>query len=315
MPIEKTVIGSFPKSKSPLQEALREVVTLQLQYGVDLITDGEQRCNMIQYFDQIPGLEKTDSGLRIAGRVQPLPKERLDDFYKINDYFTVRSILKGLGKEGTKAKITITGPMTLGTICASTDIDSAFQHYNLNDEITLYSDFSEALLPIVEKALDIGAYVQIDEPQLSTGQLQAETAGKILKEFTSRIPSQSIKEEKVSLHVCGSILNVPGLYDELLNLVIPILSFGFSGDLEKENFEVVSKASLEKHGKKLGVGFISNINVEDEATVQARYRRIEGLVGRENIKYLHPDCGFGLTRPEKVKLILKTMKNAADSIS
>ena len=30
MPIEKTVIGSFPKSKSPLEVALKEVIELQL---------------------------------------------------------------------------------------------------------------------------------------------------------------------------------------------------------------------------------------------------------------------------------------------
>ena len=314
MPIEKTVIGSFPKSRSPLPEALREVVTLQLQYGIDLISDGELRCNMIQYFDQIPGLKKAEGCLKIAGRVQPMPKEQLNDFYKIRDYRTVRSILEGLGKEETKVKITITGPMTLGTICASSNIDSAAQYYNLCDELALYSDFSEVLLPIVKKSLEIGAYVQIDEPQLSTGQIEVETAEKILKRFTSRIPSCWLKDEKVSLHACGSIASVPRLYDSLLHLDIPILSFGFSGDFEKENFEVVSKASLENHGKKLGAGFISNINVEDEDTVISRYGKIEGLVGKENIKYLHPDCGFGLTKPGRVRLILERMQKIGDSI-
>jgi len=54
MQIETTVVGSFPKSDSPVEKAIREIVDLQLNYRIDLITDGEQRSNMIQYFEQIP---------------------------------------------------------------------------------------------------------------------------------------------------------------------------------------------------------------------------------------------------------------------
>ncbi|MGA2385296.1 MAG: hypothetical protein ABSG33_02050 [Candidatus Bathyarchaeia archaeon] len=315
MRIKKTVIGSFPRSSRPLAVALKEVVDLQLHYGVDLITDGEQRSNMIQYFNQIPGTEVAGSSLRIAGKIKPLKAELLDEFYKIKDYRTIQSILKSRGKENTKTKITITGPITLGTIVASTDINSTAEHYNLDDEETLFSDFSDALLPIVEKALSLGAYVQIDEPQLSTGQVTLKTAKKILKNFTSRLPANAIKEEKVSCHVCGSIKSVAGLYDVLLGLDIPILSFGFSGDTERENFDVVSKASLQSHGKKLGAGFISNVTVEEDRAVLERLNRIVGLVGVENIRYLHPDCGFGLTRLEKVKLILKKMQKIGDAVN
>jgi hypothetical protein len=46
--------------------------------------------------------------------------------------------------------------------------------------------------------------------------------------------------------------SVPSLYDVLSGLDIPILSVGFSG--EKENFDVLSQGSLEKHGKKLSGG-------------------------------------------------------------
>lgn len=315
MKIEKTVIGSFPRSNRPLEKALREVVDLQVGCGIDLITDGEQRSNMIQYFDQIPGTEKKGSGLRIAGKIKPIPSGKLDEFYKIKDYRTVQSILKDAGEEATKVKVTITGPMTLGTICASTDINSTVKHYDLDNEEAMFSDFSEALTPIVQTALDIGAYVQIDEPLLSTGQITLKTAEKILKDFTLKLPPHSIKEEKVSCHVCGSIKSVPGLYDALLHLNIPVLSLGFSGEAEKENLDVISKASLEEHGKKLGAGFISNVMVEDDSVVAGRLKRIVGIVGRENIRYVHPDCGFGLTRPDMVKLILEKMKRIADMVN
>ena len=78
--------------------------------------------------------------------------------------------------------------------------------------------------------------------------------------------------------------------------------------------EIISKVSLEEHGKKLGVGFISNVNVEGERIIMERYNRIEETAGRENIRYIHPDCGFGITPPEKVRLILEKMKMAANKI-
>lgn len=147
MPIEKTVVGSFPKSDSPLEKAIREIVDLQLYYGIDVITDGELRSNMIQYFEQIPGIERLGDGLRIVRKIEPMERDKIDEFYKIKDYKTVKSILESLGKETVKIKITITGPMTLGTTCALTDINSTLEHYDLDDEETLYSDFSHALLP------------------------------------------------------------------------------------------------------------------------------------------------------------------------
>jgi len=307
MQIEKTVIGSFPKLRRPLEEALREVVELQLRYGVDLIADGEQRANMIQYFEQIPGTEKVGSSLRIVGKINPLKSDKLDEFYKIKDNLTVQSILKSMRKQA-KTKITLTGPMTLGTIIASTDINSAAEHYDLDQEETLFTDFSNALLPIVDKALSVGACVQVDEPSLSTGQVNVKTAEKILRDFSRRLPADAIKEEKVSCHVCGSIRSVAGLYESLLGLDIPILSFGFSGEAERENFDVVSKASLEQHGKKLGAGFISNVIVEDDGVILERLKRIGEIVGRENIKYIHPDCGFCLTPLKKVRVILEKMQ-------
>ena len=104
MPIETTVIGSFPKSNSSFENALREIVDLQLSCGIDLITDGELRSNMIQYFEQIPGLERLGDGLRIVGKIEPMERDRVDEFYKINDYRRVRSILKNSRKKECKSQ-------------------------------------------------------------------------------------------------------------------------------------------------------------------------------------------------------------------
>jgi len=313
MPIETTVVGSFPKSNRPLETALKEIVDLQLHYGINLITDGEQRCNMIQYFDQLPGLDRFGDSLRIAGKIEPMKQDRVDEFYKIQDYRKIKSILESQGKENVKIKISITGPMTLGTACALADMESTMKHYDLDNEETLYSDFSRALLPLAQRALNIGAYLQIDEPLLSTGKVSVESAQKILKDFASHLPF-SVEEEKVNCHICGSVKSVPKLYSALLKSGIPILSLGFSGEAEKENLDIISKASLENHRVKLGVGLVSNVNVEEKRIIMERYNKIEKAAGRQNIKFIHPDCGFRMTRPEKVRLILEKMKMVADMI-
>ena len=156
--------------------------------------------------------------------------------------------------------------------------------------------------------------MQIDEPLLSTGQISLEPAKKTLKDFALRLPSFSIEEEKVSCHVCGSIKSVPNLYDVLLDSDIPILSLGFSGELEKENLDIISRESLEEKSKKLAVGFISNVNVEDERIIMKRYNLIEESAGRENIQYIQPDCGFRMTPPEKVRLILEKLNKITNKI-
>ena len=244
------------------------------------------------------------------GKIGAIERDNIDEFYKIKDYKTVRSILQSMGRETVKVKITITGPMTLGTACALADINSALEHYDIEDEEALYSGFSQAILPLAHRALDIGAYLLIDEPLLSTGQVPLGAAKKILRNFVSSLSSFSIEEENVFNQLSRLWIDKKRYWSlrRFIGLDVPILSIGFSGDKERGNFDIISGASLEEHDKKLAAGFISKINVEDTRKVIERYRRIEEKVGRENIRYIHPDCGFRMTPLEKVKLILEKMK-------
>ena len=307
MIVETSVVGSFPKLDNSLDLAIRKVVGLQLEYGIDVITDGEQRGSMVSYFEQLSGLEKAGGSLRIVGRVGSMEGE-LDGFYKIADYKRVKTILADLSRDDVKVKMTFTGPVTLGAICALTDNQSAEKYYDLVDGRKMYSDFASALLPLVTRALDLGALVQIDEPLLSTGGIELGTAKEVLEAFFLGMPASFISKERISLHVCGSIKRVSGLFNILLGLPVLVLSLGFSGEKERENMDIITKKPFEDNNKKLGAGFISNIKVEDQKTIRERYFEIEKRVGKEHIKYLHPDCGFALVSPNKVKQILENMR-------
>ena len=78
--------------------------------------------------------------------------------------------------------------------------------------------------------------------------------------------------------------------------------------------DIISRESIEEHSKKLAVGFISNVNVEDERIIMKRYNLIEENARRENIRYIQPDRGFRRTLPEKVRLILEKMKKITNTI-
>lgn len=308
MKIERTVIGSFPRQvRTPnysLDESIKDVVDLQLAYGVNIVTDGEQREDLIGYFEQIPGLEKVGKRLEIGGKIEPM--YNVDDFYKIVDYHTVRSYLISQNRRDTKIKIPLTGPITLGVTSAI----SGIEHYeNILDQ-QLYSDCIEALVPLAKRILDIGAHLQIDEPGLSAGYTSPKIAGKILKDFVSHIPDSAIDEGRVNIHVCGAIRD--SLYEELLSLDIGILSLAFSGINERGNIDIVSKKSLEENGKKLAVGFISNVVLEGKGIAKERLFKVAKKVGRENIAHVHPDCGFGGTDPILVEPILENMEKASN---
>jgi methionine synthase II (cobalamin-independent) len=45
----KTVVGSFPPKKLLLEKATKWAVDLQLNHDLDIVSDGEQRTDMISY--------------------------------------------------------------------------------------------------------------------------------------------------------------------------------------------------------------------------------------------------------------------------
>jgi len=318
--IRRTVIGSFPAllPHYTLDEAIEACALLQIPY-VDLISDGEQRTDMIAYFDQIDGLTRTKMGtLEITGKIEPM--KDVDDFYKIVDLKKAKRYLSSINKENVEIKVALTGPVSLGMTCAL----NGLKYYETIVDEKLYADISAALVPIAERVLDAGAHLQIDEPCLSQKFMLPSHAQKILNSYLSSISDTAIDEGKVSMHVCGSIKGLPGLYDVLLNSNVGILSLAFSGRQESENIDIVSKKSLEDRNKKLGLGIASNIYPEDKRTVFERLSKLAEIIGPENIEFVHPDCGFR-TKPKydernlaledmkRVESILENMKTASDS--
>ncbi|MBS7628731.1 hypothetical protein KEJ23_01970, partial [Candidatus Bathyarchaeota archaeon] len=194
MRIKKTVIGSFPPISHDYEESMRRIVDIQLQYGMDIISDGEQRADMITYFRDIPGLEPGQMGLRVCSKI--IPPEDPGETIKVKDFITVRDYLKKIGRADVTVKTAITGPVTLGVACAA----SGLSYYSGPNDMNLYLDLSRALGSIATQLLRMDSYVQIDEPGLSAGFISPSKASLILEELFTTIGKVRRQSNSLSIH-------------------------------------------------------------------------------------------------------------------
>lgn len=311
MKIKKTVIGSFPSISHNYEESMRRIVDIQLKYGMDIVSDGEQRADMITYFRDIPGLEPSPRGLRVCSKI--MPPEDPGETIKVKDFITVRDYLKEIGRVDVAVKTAITGPVTLGLACAA----SGLKHYSGLNDMNLYLDLSKALGSIATHLLEIGSYVQIDEPGISAGFISPSKASLILEELFTIIGEVRRRSDSLSIHVCGDLTGKMDFIEKLLQLDLDIISLAFSGAREGGNMSLLNKDLFNRSGKKLGAGIISvsstrESDVDSEDNIYLRLRKISGMVGCENIAYAHPDCGMKNTPLNVSEIILQRLSMAVD---
>ncbi|MEW5748388.1 MAG: hypothetical protein AB1793_06360 [Candidatus Thermoplasmatota archaeon] len=302
-PLTTTTIGSLPRYSEDIGEALGKAVEFQRAMGLDLLTDGEQRTDMITYFaEAFEGLQVRGGFPVVTGRIGL--RGAPDEFTKVKDLDLFRRRFPDIAP-----KVAITGPTTLGMTCASRKVES---HYRGLSDFSLYQDSAAALAPIAKALVDRGAHVQIDEPFLSQGFKDLPERVALLDEVARGLP-----RERVSVHVCGFIGRF-GVVGHLLRLRdVSTLSFAFAGRLEEPNIGHVERQAFERHGKRLGAGCISvtpmsEAEVHTPEQVRSKLADISGRVGRENVAYAHPDCGLRATKKELVPIILRNMRAGVD---
>jgi 5-methyltetrahydropteroyltriglutamate--homocysteine methyltransferase len=304
----KTVVGSFPQKKIALEEAIKLVVDLQLKHGIDIISDGEQRADIIGYFGSLPGLGMKPNGPYIKSKVTPL--EEAEDFVKLRDLDFVRDYLRNKGREDVKVKVSVTGPITLGFSCAL----NGLEYYNNIGDRQLYSDCARALNPLIVESAEKGCYIQIDEPSLSIGIMNPKDAVEIVNEAISGLPTAIYEGKKLIVHICGAFNEK--LFKAFMSLDAPILSLAFSALNVRKNMEVVSKPLLQSGEKKLGMGCISvQANKKEEVeklyTVIERLKTMVDKIGQDGIALIHPDCGLRNTAEDAIEPILETLSSCA----
>lgn len=263
-----TVIGSYPLSYDELgRDAVIESVKDQLDAGIDLITDGQTRYDMIGYFARaIEGFryDLASSQSFIEGKIgKGDPGIFLDDL----------AVTRGIAP---RVKSNITGPVTM---VFSSKIEGNYHGYQ--DKV-VYLDTARALLDIAVALQDSGAeWIQIDEPFLAVG-APMEIAREAVQNLATglRVP--------VALHVCG---NVNRIFGELLKWEgITMLSHAFMGD---GSIDILNFPGLQESNKMLGLGCVDtkSSRVEEIEEIEALIKKALESLPPERIA-VHPDCGL-----------------------
>ncbi len=284
-----TVVGSYPVTKGgglrslfdPLHAAVETAVADQIAAGIDIISDGQVRGDMIQMFTaRLPGIRGQD----VIGKVEPAAGA-----------ITVGDTKYALSK-APKVKGIITGPSTLAH-----DLHISTPMYRNKEELAL--DLAAALI-VEAKSLEAAgvALLQIDEPILSTGIADLAVGKQAVEMITSaiRIP--------VCMHVCGNLANV---LDELLKFNVNVLDFEFSKN--PANLDILSRRDLA--GKMLGYGCVDSASEEVEPVQEIRKRIEKGLATFDpKIMLIDPDCGMRMRSRESAYWKLKNMVEAAKEV-
>ncbi|HIQ38982.1 MAG TPA: methionine synthase [Methanothermococcus okinawensis] len=313
----KTVVGSYPvvtKEPENLWEkaldvfgiydryryAIERAVRDQLNAGIDIVSDGQVRGDMVEIF--VNGLYGFE-GKRVVGKVEFLEPITLKDIK------FVRKIINKYSNEKKGIKGIITGPCT---IAGSVRVED---YYTDNRDETLIYDLANALKREVESIQDYVSMIQIDEPILSTGLYDLNTARRAIKRISENI------KIPVVLHVCGDVSDI---FQELNTFNVDILDHEFASN--RKNLDI-----LEETNKKIGFGCI-NTKVKSVESIEdvkdllnealeilknnplfSEVQSNEELLKRLN-EYImvDPDCGMRLLPVDVAYEKLKVMVNASE---
>ena len=312
--MRSTVVGSYPvelkeasgfKDKllktfgayDPFKESIKQAVFSQLDAGVDIISDGQVRGDMVSSFSKfIPGFKIEDGNTYIISKIRSPTGE-----ISVNDLIYAKKLIKeyynGKIPEGKGIKGIITGP---STIIHSSRITSFYK--NKDDAIIDLAHSLKKEVGAIEKKVK-PVYIQVDEPFLSTGMVNmkvAREAIEILHEDLS-IP--------LAMHVCGTL---EGAYKDIAKFDVDILDFEFAGN--NVNLDLLEKNINLFEGKKIGFGCIdsSKNEVDSKDKTQELISKGVDIIGEDNI-LLDPDCGLRRAPMDVAFKKLKLMNDIKDS--
>jgi 5-methyltetrahydropteroyltriglutamate--homocysteine methyltransferase len=275
-----TVIGSYPLEYAQLgKDAVLQSVQDQLNAGIDLVSDGQTRFDMIEYFARFIEGYTFDGKSYIKGKIGKGTPDVL-----LEDLETARGLtphVKGI----------VTGPVTL---VFSSKIRGVYRGYH--DE-SVYLDTAKALLDMALALERYGAeWIQIDEPYLSVG-APMEIAKKAIESIALNIKAP------VALHICGKVVPI---IEQLLDLKgVTLLSHGFKGE---DNLSLLTNAKLASSEKILGLGCVDTKKnrIEDVKEISDLIQTALKTLAPDRL-VIHPDCGLRSLDRETAFSKLKNM--------
>lgn len=316
-----TVVGSYPALSQPpksfteklskvfgsydeYKPAIALAVSDQIKAGVDLVSDGQVRGDMIEIFARaIPGMVIEDNTCKIKNKISP----PLKSIGAKDLQFAIKTVENTLNKinlteeemanKGVKG--IITGPTTM---VYSSRLDGFYSNEQ-KDKAVL--DMAHALKKEAKYLEDAGASViQLDEPFISTGLVNVATARKAVE-----IIAKDVKIP-VAMHVCGDVEQV---FDKILKFKVDIIDCEFAGIAN--NIHVLESQSSFQ-GKKIGFGSVDTKkeSVESVEELKKLIKTGMDIIGSDNM-LVDPDCGMRMLSHDSAFNKLKNMVEAVKSLS
>jgi 5-methyltetrahydropteroyltriglutamate--homocysteine methyltransferase len=306
------------------RKAVREIVSRQIELGIDIVSDGEQSKTSFQYYvtDRLSGIEEITpkQGQRRTRENMAFPA-----FYR-----------DGAHAGSAQAKFACTGPIRYtGQGQLSADLDNLKAALGDSDplevfvpsvspssctglmENSFYQSDEEHLFAVAEAMreeystiVNSGFMVQIDDPRLAMHYMLTpdETVEQSRAWARRRIEAlnyalRDISSDRVRHHTCYGINAGPRTSDmemkHLADLVIMInadyYSFEMANPRHEHEWRVWEHVRLPE-GKALLPGCITHASVivEHPELVAERIVRLARIVGRERV-VASSDCGFAST--------------------
>lgn len=284
-----TVVGSYPAVRSkglkslfnPYASSLETAVGDQVKAGVDIISTGQVRGDMITSLtSQIPGIRDQS----VIGTLKPTQSAMTVDDTKF-----------ALSRH-SQVKAMLAGP---STIAHALKIDTPL--YRNRDEVI--TDLAKVLAAEALRLQDTGISIfQIDEPILSTGIADMNTAQAAVREITKNL------KVTTCIHVCGDI---DGVIDSLLKMPVNIIDLEFS--CNEKNLECVGRKEF--GDKRIGFGAVdsTDTSIDSVEAIKSRIEKGVELFGAEKL-LIDPDCGLRMHTRETAFQKLSNMCAAADEV-
>ncbi|MBQ8017445.1 MAG: methionine synthase [Methanobrevibacter sp.] len=314
--MKSTVVGSFPvevkeatSTKDKLlkalgaydafNESIKESIIAQLDAGVDIVSDGQVRGDMVSIFTEyIPGMKIVDGNTEIVSKIRkPIQEISIKDLQYAKK--VMKEYFNGNIPEGKGVKGIITGP---NTIVHSSRIQGFYK--NKEDAILdLAHSLKYEVDAIASKVEPV--YIQIDEPFLSTGMVDMKTAREAISILKDGL------DVPLAMHVCGILKDA---FKDIARFNVDILDFEFAGNnvnlgVLEENYNLISD-------KKIGFGCVdSSVNTVDNIDdVEDLIKKAVEIVGKDNL-LLDPDCGLRRAPKDVAFEKLKIMNVLKDKYS
>jgi 5-methyltetrahydropteroyltriglutamate--homocysteine methyltransferase len=284
-----TVVGSYPVVKGtglmtffdPFKSAVETAVADQVNAGIDIISDGQVRNDMIPLFTaRLPGIKGQD----VVGKVQPA-----SGAITAGDAKYARS-------KSPYVKGVLTGPSSIA--------------HGLHIGTPMYRN-KEELVPDLAAALAVEAkhleaagvtLLQIDEPIFSTGVADLAVGKQAIEAIAGAVKIPTC------MHVCGGLGNV---IDDILKINVNVLDFEFS----KNPANLALFSSRDLSGRMIGYGCVDSTSeaVETVAEIKKRIEKGVEIFGAKAM-LVDPDCGLRMRSRESAFWKLKNMAEAAREV-